>query len=156
MYASGIGEAGVPGYIYLMAHASESSIQGIVHGALVADVVRASGIWNGQPILIDACNAGAKISGGIAAQLAFALQTYVTAPTALTWNYPFGGAAVGQGAFSALPGVLASLPFPDLTNPGQWRTWGPNGEMISVTRTSPRDRGNSLPHAAAMEVSKKR
>lgn len=90
--------------------------------------------------MIDACNAGGTPQG-IASSLALSLRTYVTAPTTITWNYPFGGPAVGQGAFEKPPGILANLPFPDLTKPGHWRTWGPDGVPVSTTRTSPRDNG---------------
>jgi hypothetical protein len=155
LYASGIREDGISGYIYLFAHASPNSIQGMNNGGLIADVIRASGIWNGEPILIDACNAGAKISASIASQLAFSLKTYVTAPTTMTWNYPFGGPAMGQGAFPALPGVLAKIPIPDMSNPGHWRTWGPDGNLTGSAKTSPRDRGTQLPHGVARELLRK-
>ncbi len=140
LYLAGLREKGVPGYLYIFAHAGPDRIQGITQGAAVAQIVRESGIWNGEPVLVDACNAGGT-PHGIASSLALSLQTYVTAPTTITWNYPLGGPAVGQGAFGKLPGILANLPFPDLTKPGQWRTWGPDGNPISTTRTSPRDTG---------------
>ena len=138
LYLSGIREKGVSGYIYLYAHATSNSIQGMPFGTDIADVIQRSGVWNGEPILIDACNAG-SLPRGIASSLASSLRTYVTAPTTTTWNFPLGGRAVDQGAFEKLPGKLAALPFPDLTKPGQWRTWGPDGALISTSRTSPRD-----------------
>ena len=151
LYRSGLNEKGVSGYLYIFAHATPDRIQGITEGSIVAQLVRASGIWNGEPILIDACNAGGTPQG-ITSSLALSLQTYVTAPTSLTWNYPLGGPAVGQGAFDKLPGKLANLPFPDLTKPGQWRTWGPDGNPISTTRTSPRDAGSPT---TPLQVNKK-
>lgn len=143
LYRSGLRETGVSGYLYLFAHATSKSIQGMIHGIEVADAIRRSGLWHGEPVLIDACNAGAS-SDGIAGELAKVLRTYVTAPTTTTWNYPLGGSAVGQGAFEKLPGILSTLPIPDLLRPGRWRTWGPDGEPIATTPTSPRDTGDLL------------
>lgn len=138
LYLSGLRESGVAGYLYLCAHAAPDRIQGMLSGAQVAKVIRDSGIWNNEPILLEACRSGGT-SYGIASSLAFSLQTYVTAPTTPVWNYPLGGPAIDQGAFESLPGKLAKMPFPNLTKPGQWRTWGPDGSPISTTRTSPRD-----------------
>lgn len=151
LYQSGLREKGVTGYLYLYAHASALRIQGMASGVEVAAVIRKSGIWHGEPVLVDACNAGA-LADKIASQLAFALSTFVTAPDTTTWNYPFGGASVGQGAFAKLPGVLASLPFPDLTRPGRWRTWGPDGKLIAATPTSPRDGGTPVPHGRVVKI----
>ena len=150
LYKSGLKERGVSGYLYIFAHAAPDKIQGITEGAIVAKLIRDSGIWNGEPVLVDACNAGG-MPNGIASSLALSLQTYVTAPTSVTWNYPLGGSAVGQGAFEKLPGKLANLPFPDLTKPGQWRTWGPDGIPISTTRSSPRDRGNPVANPGRLQ-----
>jgi hypothetical protein len=150
LYESGIREKGVPGYLYIFAHAAARSIQGISIaeiGELTGLIVR-SHIWNGEPVLIDACNAGAETEG-IASKLAGALSTYVTAPTRVTWNYPKGGSAVGQGSYDKLPGLLSSLPIPNLMRPGTWRTWGPDGVLTGEAQTSPRDTGTVLPAAAA-------
>ena len=86
-----------------------------------------------------------------ASKLAKALGTYVTAPTCLTWNYPMGGAAVGQGAFEKLPGVLGVLPIPNLLRPGRWRTWGADGAMLAEAQTSPRNTGTALNGPIARE-----
>lgn len=144
LYKSGLKEKGVSGYLYLYAHANKNSIQGMKQGYQIGKVIRESGIWHGEPILIDACSAGQQVFGGIASLLTINLQTYVTAPNISTWNYPLGGAAIGQGAFNSLPGILSKLPFPDLTRPGEWRTWGPDGQLIATTRTSPRDSGRPV------------
>lgn len=141
LYLSGLREKGVPEYLYIFAHAGPDRIQGVTKGMSLADLIRKSGIWKGEPVLVDACNAGA-MPNGIASSLALSLRTYVTAPTTVTWNYPLGGSAVGQGAFEKLPGKWAALSFPNLKKPGHWRTWGPDGEPIATTRTSPRDTGN--------------
>lgn len=152
LYESGIREKGVPGYLYLFAHASARSIQGISIAEIgeLASLIARSHIWNKEPVLIDACNAGAE-TDGIASRLAAALSTYVTAPTRLTWNYPRGGSAIGQGSYDKLPGPLADLPIPNLLRPGTWRTWGPDGTLTAETGTSPRDTGRVLPAAAAKE-----
>lgn len=143
LYLSGLREAGIPGYIYLFAHARSDRLQGVIHMTQITDVIRRSGFWHGQPILVDACNAGAS-TDGVASILAFTLGTYVTAPTTTTWNYALGGPAVGQGAFEKLPGLLSKFPLPHLMRPGQWRTWGPDGQPLAVTRTSPRDGGRPV------------
>lgn len=124
LYESGLREPGVPGYLYIFAHASPNAIQRVSDATELARLIRRTNFWNGKPVLIDACNAGAE-SNGIASRLAKTLGTYVTAPSTQTWNYPMGGSAVGQGAFHKLPGILEALPIPDFWRPGTWRTWGP-------------------------------
>ncbi|WP_210599590.1 hypothetical protein, partial [Staphylococcus aureus] len=89
LYVSGLREPGVPGYLYLFAHANAYSLQGVTKVFELADVIRRSGIWSRQPVLIDACNAGAS-PDGIASSLARELHTHVTAPSTLTWNHPLG------------------------------------------------------------------
>ncbi|SFD69908.1 hypothetical protein [Paracidovorax konjaci] len=155
LYVSGLRERGVPGYLYLFAHASATSLQGATHIGEIVSVIHRSGIWRRQPILIDACNAGAS-PNGVASALARALLTYVTAPTTLTWNHPLGGSAIGQGTFEKLPGVLDRLPIPDFLRPGQWRTWGQDGHPIATTRTSPRDGGELVKGPLAHELLRKR
>ena len=156
LYESALREKGISGYLYIVAHASPTSIQGISISAIsrLAALIGRSHIWNGEPILIDACNAGAQ-ADGIASKLAATLSTYVTAPTRWTWTYPMGGSAVGQGAYDKLPGILSGLPIPNLLRPGTWRTWGPDGAMTGDTRTSPRDTGASLSPAAARALAAK-
>ncbi|AVS73439.1 hypothetical protein [Paracidovorax cattleyae] len=154
LYLSGLRERGVPGYVYIFAHARSNSLQGVTRQGIIVDLIHRSGIWHGQPIMIDACNAGAD-SDGISSSLAVALRTFVTAPTTTTWNYAMGGTAIGQGAFEKLPGVLAGLPFPDLFRPGRWRTWGPDGKPIAITRTSPRDGGELVKGPLADVLMKK-
>ncbi|GKT22397.1 hypothetical protein [Acidovorax sp. SUPP3334] len=154
LYASGLRERGVDGYLYLFAHGTAISLQG-AKIAEITGVIRQSGIWHGQPILIDACNAGAS-PDGVASTLARALGTHVTAPTTTTWNQPLGGAAIGQGAFEKLPGVLERLAIPNFLRPGQWRTWGPDGQPIATTRTSPRDGGEPVKSPLAHELLRKR
>ncbi|AVS61192.1 hypothetical protein C8241_05245 [Paracidovorax avenae] len=51
--------------------------------------------------------------------------------------------------------VLAGLPFPDLFRPGRWRTWGPDGKPIAITRTSPRDGGEPVKGPLADVLMKK-
>lgn len=150
LYESGIREKGVPGYLNIFAHATARSIQGISMAEIdeLKRLIVRSHIWSGEPVLIDACNAGAE-TDGIASKLAAALSTYVTAPTRVTWNYPRGGSAVGQGSYEKLPGRLADLPIPNLLRPGTWKTWGPDGTLTGETGTSPRDTGTVLPAAAA-------
>ncbi|WCM93469.1 hypothetical protein M5C99_01665 [Acidovorax sp. NCPPB 2350] len=155
LYVSGLRERGVPGYIYFFAHASTNSLQGVTRIGEITRVIRDSGIWHRQPILIDACNAGA-LTDGVASALAGALRTHVTAPTTLTWNHPLGGSAIGQGTFEKLPGILSRLPIPDFLRPGQWRTWGPDGQPIATTRTSPRDGGELVKGPLAWELLRKR
>ncbi|MDA8456762.1 hypothetical protein M4R22_18535 [Acidovorax sp. GBBC 3334] len=155
LYVSGLRERGVPGYIYLFAHASTNSLQGVTRIGEITRVIRDSGIWQRQPILIDACNAGA-LTDGVASALAGALRTHVTAPTTLTWNNPLGGSAIGQGTFEKLPGMLGRLPIPDFLRPGQWRTWGPDGQPIATTRTSPRDGGELVRGQLAQDLLRKR
>lgn len=154
LYVSGLREAGVVGYLYLFAHANAQRLQGAVDLGEITRVIHRSGLWHRQPILIDACNAGAS-ADGVASNLAQALQTYVTAPTTLTWNRPMGGGAVGQGTFEKLPGILSRLPIPDFFRPGQWRTWGPDGHPIATTRTSPRDGGELVKGRLAHELTRK-
>ncbi|SFD34629.1 hypothetical protein [Paracidovorax konjaci] len=154
LYVSGLRERGVPGYLYLFAHASAISLQGVRNIGTITDVIHRSGLWQRQPILIDACNAGAS-PDGVASALAGALRTHVTAPTTLTWNHPLGGSAIGQGSFEKLPGVLGRLPIPDFLRPGQWRTWGPDGQPIATTRTSPRDGGELVKGPLAQELRRK-
>ncbi len=153
LYLSGLREAGIPGYLYLFAHARPDRIQGAVDIHQIVNVVRRSGFWHGQPILVDACNAGA-LPHGAASVLALTLGTYVTAPTTTTWNHALGGPAVGQGAFEKLPGVLSGIPFPHILRPGEWRTWGPDGQPIASTRTSPRDKGRPLTGTKASNLLK--
>lgn len=151
LYESGLREPGVPGYLYIFAHASANAIQRVRDANVLADLIKRTNFWNKKPVLVDACNAGAEV-GGIASKLAKALGTYVTAPTTQTWNYPMGGTAVGQGAFEKLPGILKELPIPDVWRPGTWRTWGPDGSMTAESRTSPRDTGRLLGGQAAQEA----
>ncbi|MDA8444565.1 hypothetical protein [Paracidovorax valerianellae] len=155
LYASGLREQGVNGYLYLFAHASATSLQGVTNIREIVRVISLSGLWHGEPILIDACNAGAS-PDGIASTLARSLGTHVTAPTTTTWNHPLGGAAIGQGAFEKLPGVLERLAIPNFLRPGQWRTWGPDGQPIATTRTSPRDGGELVKGPLAHELLRKR
>ncbi|GKS87215.1 hypothetical protein AVMA1855_23705 [Acidovorax sp. SUPP1855] len=155
LYASGLGERGIDGYLYLFAHANADRLQGVTKIVGITSVIHQSGIWHGQPILIDACNAGAS-PDGVASVLARALGTYVTAPTTTTWNQPLGGAAIGQGAFEKLPGALERLAIPNFLRPGQWRTWGPDGQPIATTRTSPRDGGELVKGPLAQELLRKR
>jgi len=155
LYVSGLREPGVPGYLYLFAHANAYSLQGVTKVFELADVIRRSGIWSRQPVLIDACNAGAS-PDGIASSLARELHTHVTAPSTLTWNHPLGGPAIGQGTFEKLPGILGRLPIPDFLRAGQWLTWGPDGERIAATRTSPRDGGELVRSPLAYELLRKR
>lgn len=155
LYASGLREQGINGYLYLFAHASAISLQGATDILEITGVIHKSGIWHGQPILIDACNAGAS-PDGVASVLARTLGTYVTAPTTTTWNQPLGGPAIGQGAFEKLPGVLERLAIPNFLRPGQWRTWGPDGQPIATTRTSPRDGGELVKGPLAHELMRKR
>ncbi len=155
LYVSGLREQGVPGYLYLFAHANAHRLQGITNIGELTRVIRDSGIWHREPILIDACNAGAS-PDGVASALAGVLLTHVTAPTTTTWNHAFGGPAIGQGAFEKLPGVLERLAIPNLLRPGQWRTWGPDGEPIATTRTSPRDGGQPITGRSAREILRKR
>ncbi|GKS93643.1 hypothetical protein [Acidovorax sp. SUPP2825] len=155
LYASGLREQGVNGYLYLFAHASAISLQGVTNIGEIVRVINLSGLWHREPILIDACNAGAS-PDGIASNLAGALGTYVTAPTTTTWNQPLGGAAIGQGAFEKLPGALERLAIPNFLRPGQWRTWGPDGQPIATTRTSPRDGGELVKGPLAQELLRKR
>lgn len=77
LYLSGLRERGVPGYVYIFAHARSNSLQGVTRQDVIADLIHRSGIWHGQPIMIDACNAGAE-PDGIASSLALALRTFVT------------------------------------------------------------------------------
>ncbi|BFO53595.1 hypothetical protein [Acidovorax sacchari] len=155
LYASGLRERGVPGYLYLFAHANATRLQGVIDIGEIVKLFHLSGIWHRQPILIDACNAGAA-PDGVASILARALGTHITAPTTTTWNHPFGGPAIGQGAFEKLPGVLERLAIPNFLRPGQWRTWGPDGEPIATTRTSPRDGGGVIRGPLANELLRKR
>jgi len=155
LYQSGLREKGVPGYLYVFAHATATTLQGMNRAERVAALIRSSGVWNTKPVLIDACNAGATFDG-IASALATALRTHVTAPTTTTWNYPLGGSAVGQGAFEKLPGILAALPMPDLFRPGVWRTWGPDGQPIATTPTSPRDTGDLLKGTLMQKIRQRR
>ncbi|MDA8523012.1 hypothetical protein [Acidovorax sp. NCPPB 4044] len=155
LYLSGLRERGVPGYLYLFAHANAQRLQGMTNIGEIVRVIRLSGIWQRQPVLIDACNAGAS-PDGVASALAQALLTHVTAPTTLTWNHPLGGSAIGQGTFEKLPGMLERLPIPDFLRPGQWRTWGPNGQPIATTRASPRDGGELVKGPWARELLRKR
>lgn len=111
LYLSGLREAGIPGYLYLFAHARPDRIQGAVDIHQIVNVVRRSGFWHGQP-------------------------------------------AVGQGAFEKLPGVLSGIPFPNILRPGEWRTWGPDGQPIASTRTSPRDKGRPLTGTKASNLLK--
>jgi hypothetical protein len=150
LYLSGIREHGVIGYLYLFAHASPGQIQGMSSADAVANVIKKSGIWAGEPIIIDACRAG-QVPDGIASKLASNLHTYVIAPSTITWNYPLGGSAVGQGAFEELPGKWASLRIPNIFRPGSWGIWGPDGKPVASARSSPRDRGLPLPAAQAQE-----
>ncbi|AVS97113.1 hypothetical protein C8242_01590 [Paracidovorax avenae] len=154
LYLSGLRERGVEGYLYLFAHATAHRLQGVTNIEEIARTIRTSGVWHRQPILIDACNAGA-VPDGVASALARSLLTHVTAPTTTTWNRAFGGPAIGQGAFEKLPGVLERLAVPNLLRPGQWRTWGPDGEPIATTRTSPRDGGSPITGRSAREMLRK-
>ena len=151
LYESGLRAPGVPGYVYVFAHASAESIQRITKAKVLADLIRRTNFWNNKPVLIDACNAGASVNG-IACRLSIELGTYVTAPTTQTWNYPKGGSAVGQGAFNSPPGILGKLSIPDFWRPGTWRTWGPDGEMTGEARTSPRDTGRLVSAREAQEI----
>jgi hypothetical protein len=151
LYESGLREPGVPGYVYIFAHASPNALQRVSDEKELARLIRLTNFWNGKPLLVDACNAGAEVNG-IASRLARALGTYVTAPSTQTWNYPMGGSAVGQGAFNKLPGILEGLPIPDFWRPGTWKTWGPDGVMTAETRTSPRDTGRLLGGKAAQDA----
>lgn len=121
LYLSGLRERGVQGYLYLFAHANAHRLQGVSNIGEIARVILTSGIWHSQPILIDACNAGA-MPDGVASALARQLLTHVTAPTTTTWNHALGGPAIGQGAFEKLPGILERLAVPNFLRPGQWRT----------------------------------
>lgn len=143
LYLSSLQEKGVPGYLYLFAHAGPSSVQGLTSGIALADVIRRCKIWKGEPLMIDACNAGA-IPTGITQQLAIALRATVTAASTTTWNYMGGGGAIGRGAYEKLPPNFPQN-FPDLRKPGTWRTWGPDGTLISDLPTSPRDRNVPVP-----------
>jgi hypothetical protein len=154
LYLSGLRERGVQGYLYLFAHANAHRLQGVSNIGEIARVILTSGIWHRQPILIDACNAGAT-PDGVASALARQLLTHVTAPTTTTWNHALGGPAIGQGAFEKLPGILERLAVPNLLRPGQWRTWGPDGEPIATTRTSPRDGGRPVTGRSAEEILRK-
>lgn len=111
LYLSGLREAGIPGYLYLFAHARPDRIQGAVNIQQIANVVRRSGFWHGQPILVDACNAGA-LPHGAASVLALTLGTYVTAPTTTTWNHALGGPAVGQGPSRSFQEFFQEFPSP--------------------------------------------
>jgi len=155
LYVSGLREPGVPGYLYLFAHANATRLQGVLDIGEIVKLFHFSGIWHKQPILLDACNAGAMVDG-VASVLARSLQTHVTAPTTTTWNHPLGGSAIGQGAFDKLPGILERLSIPNFLRPGQWRTWGPDGEPIAITRTSPRDGGEPVRGPLANELLRKR
>ncbi|CAM4051563.1 hypothetical protein [Paracidovorax anthurii] len=155
LYVSGLRERGVHGYLYLFAHANAQRLQGAIDIGEITRVIHRSGIWHRQPILIDACNSGAS-PDGVASALAGALRTHVTAPTTLTWNHPLGGSAIGQGAFEKLPGALERLAIPNFLRPGQWRTWGPDGQPIATTRTSPRDGGELVKGPLAHELLRKR
>lgn len=59
LYESGLRAPGVPGYVYVFAHASAESIQRITKAKVLADLIRRTNFWNNKPVLIDACNAGA-------------------------------------------------------------------------------------------------
>lgn len=123
LYLSGLRERGVGGYLYLFAHASLASIQGMDNATEIGKVITNSGIWKGEPIIIDACRAGA-VPDGIASKLASTLRTYVVAPSTITWNYPLGGSSVGQGAYEELQGPWGRLAIPNIFVPGFWGIWG--------------------------------
>ncbi len=69
LYESGLRAPGVPGWVYVFAHASAESIQRVTKVTVLANLIRRTNFWNNKPVLIDACNAGASVNG-IASRLA--------------------------------------------------------------------------------------
>jgi hypothetical protein len=161
LYQSALNEAGSNWYVTVIAHGTANTVQGLRNGIEVKKVIEQSGVWqSGQWIVFDACRTGARydpevrIDGCIASLAASTLHTYVTAPTTQTWNYPLGGGAVGQGAYSVLPGIFKGIPIPNYSSPGDWVTFGPNGQATGSTRNSPRDNGQLLPHSIARRLTR--
>lgn len=139
LYAAGTGGDPVPGYTVIFAHASATSIQGVDMGNPetfngFVNMIRNSGVWEeGKPILIDACNAG-NLSSGIASALAKALNTTVVAPTTQTWNIPSWSTSGITGAFNP---TEPRGNTPNIQSPGEWRTFDPNGKVISTSKYPP-------------------
>ncbi|GBG14020.1 D-arabinose 5-phosphate isomerase [Novimethylophilus kurashikiensis] len=139
LYAAGAGGDEVNGYTVIFAHATDKTIQGVrmTEPAMFnqfVDMIKNSGAWEpGKPIMIDACNAG-RLDSGIASALAKALNTVVVAPTTQTWQFPIWSTSGMTGAFEP---TEPNGDYPNIQAPGKWKTFGPNGSVISTSKYPP-------------------
>ncbi len=124
LYKSAVMANGIDGYVLIVAHARSDRLHGFSIAnirAFVQMIVMPSGVWSpGVPVVLDACRSG-QDPAGIASALAKTLQTYVTAPSDLSWTYPnwlpfFKLQQIGNGVFPPLietPVRSQELNFPD-------------------------------------------
>jgi RHS repeat-associated protein len=108
-----------PGLMQVHGHGSQNTVAGM-NAAQLAKRLRAEGWEQGMPIVLYACNT-AKGKNNIARQLAQILKTRVTGTdSSLYLNLPFHDFIDYGGGYAA----------PNLTKPGNWITYGPNGRRI--------------------------
>jgi hypothetical protein len=106
----------VDDYVDVAIHASDqafgTSPDGLRLGAVpVADMIRQNPKFDGGPIRLIACRAGASDCGPASA-LATELGVEVMAPSTTVWVYPDGRLRLGEGVFDGV-----SL---QISEPGEW------------------------------------
>jgi hypothetical protein len=137
LYAAGTGGTQVDGYTVIFAHGNLESIQGVKPTNVaewngLVDMIKNSGAWKpGQPIILDACNTG-EIDSGVASALAKSLNVKVVGSNTTTWNIPSYSTSGITGSYQKL-----SETIPNLLSPGIWKTFGPDGSLLSTTTKKP-------------------
>ena len=137
LYAAGTGGPQVDGYTVIFAHGNQDSIQGaqpknLAEWNSLVDMIKNSGAWKpGQPIILDACNTG-EIDNGVASALAKSLNVKVIGSNTTTWNIPSYSTSGITGSYQKLSETIPNLLFP-----GIWKTFGPDGSLLSTTTKKP-------------------
>lgn len=88
----------------------------------LADIIRSSGDWDGQPVRLVSCQTG-RNSDGFAAQLAQELGVDVVAPTKDAWVDDMGNVFASSTHFDVTRGDFA----PGWPPNGEWVTYKPDG-----------------------------
>jgi hypothetical protein len=108
------------------AHGSENTLNGSSASSF-ARYLRVSGYWkSGQTIILDSCLTGSGEGQNFASSLAKILSTNVIAPTGRVMTY-----GVLSGNFEGFHQTTDGSFLPKVTTLGSWRTYGPNGKLVS-------------------------
>jgi uncharacterized protein RhaS with RHS repeats len=115
----------IPGICLVIAHGNSQAVNG-KNAAQLNKQLQDLGCTPEEPVILDACRTG-QGDNSIAEQLAKERNGIVVAPDERTWTTPWGTDL--QHPYPPLGDGFPLNRFPDITAPGGWHTFPPEGRV---------------------------